>query len=95
MTLLLPTLLVQVGAFVAALVAALVPKFLRRRFNSAIGFVAVVFGAVHWFPECWSGMELISFAYLAGFLLFEILIYVFLMAGVYLLRQAHEAASGH
>ncbi len=90
MTMLVSTLLVQAGAFVAAAL----PKLFRRPFNSPIGFVAVVFGSVYWFPTRWSGMELISFAYLIGFLVFEVLVYLLALAAVGLLRQAHEAASG-
>lgn len=90
MSLLSVTLLVQSSA----LLAAVIPKLVRGAPNGLIGFVAVVFASVYWFPRRWSGMELISFGYLVAFAVFEIFVYLLLWAAVVLIRNAGEAASG-
>ncbi len=90
MSLLSLTLLVQSSA----ILAAAFPKLVRRAPDGSIGFVAVMFASVYWFPRRWSAMELISFGYLVAFVVFEIFVYLLLWATVVLVRNAREAASG-
>jgi hypothetical protein len=90
LTLLLATLLVQA----CAAVAAALPKLFRQPVSSAAGFVGLVFATFFWFPARWAGMELVSLAYMAGFLFFEFLVFLMIWSVVVLLRQARDAAAG-